>query len=56
MGLLIGIAVIAPLVGAAAALDWRSRKRRRRHGPSQVRHHGPSREIETGMDIGDIGG
>jgi hypothetical protein len=56
MGLLISIAVIAPLIGAAAALDWRSRHRRG-HGHRSTRTHDTRRrEVDTGLDIGDIGG
>jgi hypothetical protein len=55
MGLLIALTVLAPFIGAAAVLDRRSRHRRRRVHASLAAHNAPRREIDNGLDIGDLG-
>jgi hypothetical protein len=53
MGALIAALVLAPVVAAAGVLDWRTRRRRHLHA-RPIDHRGKAREIETGLDLGDL--
>jgi hypothetical protein len=55
MGLILFGAVLAPIVAAAATLDWRARRRRKERLLSRD-HRTARRPVEPGLDIGDIGG
>jgi hypothetical protein len=53
MGLLIAFAAIAPMLGAAAVMDWRSRQRRRRIKSGPSAHTVTRAPVDLGLDIGD---
>jgi hypothetical protein len=55
VGFLIAIAVIAPVLGGAAVLDWRSRKRRKKVRRSHGAHTTARRDVDLGLDIGGDG-
>jgi hypothetical protein len=55
MGLLLFGAVLAPIVAAAATLDWRARRRRKARSLGRD-HRAARRSVDPGLDIGDLGG